>query len=906
MIEALLEQADRLAAGEQPAKARDLYAQICQLAPHRACYWLRLAELQYQLEQFGDGLRALEYALRLEPRNPAALLLASATLLETGGYAQAAQLAERVQHLEGGNRLAALLNQSMALLRLGQFTEALAAADAALTLDENQPVAHSTRGSALFSLGRHEEALAALDRTLALRPKHAPALINRAAVLRAMRRPAEALADVDTVLTEHPESLAALLNRAAALLDLERPEEALAALDRLLVRQPNHAKALLNCTLALLQLGRYPEALTIIQALRSAGQPVVGVLLAATETLLRQNRSVQALTWIDQGLVWHPDHPELLRGRIAVLLAQERYRSALAVAERLLAVTEPHRVAERLAVAAALNANGRFQDALAVLEQLPPAAQDDWQFHAKSGEALAVLGRSAEACAAFAAADRLNARAFRASYHDGPFQCRPADSLPPPVTPELIQVNFEFRRLEHGDWQDYDRRIAAIQQWTEASLTGGARSPLLPFRALFLPLSPVLRLAIARREAEWIAGTVAELTATGGRGSATPVAQEPARLKIGYVSADFREHPTAHLMRSLFRCHDRRRFEIYVYSLHSDDGSAYYRQIRDDSDQFVDLSSMDNAAAVRRIQTDEVSILVDLMAYTNFARPEIFARRPAPIQVNWLGFPGSSGAGYMDYLLADPVVLPADQAAFCTEQPAWLPECYQVNDRWQNIAETSVRRADHGLPDQGFVFCSFNQMQKLEPVLFAVWMRILGQTPGSVLWLHTHSEEAPEHLRAEAARHGIADERLMFAERLPKAQHLERHRLADLFLDTRIYNAHTTASDALWAGVPVLTCIGEAFPARVAASLLRAIGLPELITHSLEEYESLAVRLATRPAELAGLRAKLADHRLRMPLFDTERFARHLERAYELMWERHVQGLPPAPLHIPALPAMPD
>jgi predicted O-linked N-acetylglucosamine transferase (SPINDLY family) len=883
MIEALLEQADRLAAGGQPEKARDLYAQICQLAPHQARYWLRLAELQYELEQFGNGLQALEYALRLEPRNPTALLLASATLLETGGYAQAAQLAERVQNLEGGNRLAALLNQGMALLRLERFAEALTAVDAALALDENQPVAHSTRGSALFGLGRHEEALAAFDQTLALRPEHATALINRAAVLRAMRRPAEALADIDTVLANHPESPAALLNRAAALLDLEQPREALAALDRLLAGQPHHAKALLNRTLALLQLGRYPEALTTIHTLRSAGQPVVGVLLTATGILLRQNRMVQALAWIDQGLAWHPDHPELLRGRIAVLLAQERYRSALAAAERLLAVAKPDQVAERLAVAAAFNANGRFRETLAVLEPLPPAAQDDWQFHAKRGEALAILERSAEACVAFATADRLDARAFRTSYHDGPFHFRPADSLPPPVTPELIRVNFEFRRLEHGDWQDYDNRVAAIQQLTEASLARGDRSPLLPFRALFLPLSSALRLAIACREAEWIAETVAKSAATGGRGSAVAVAQEPARLRIGYVSADFREHPTAHLMRSLFRAHDRRRFEIYTYSLRGDDGSAYYRQIRDDSDQFVDLSGMENAAAVRRIQADEVDILVDLMAYTNFARPEIFALRPAPIQVNWLGFPGSSGAGYMDYLLADPVALPRDQAAFCTEQPVWLPECYQVNDRWQDIAETGIRRADHGLPDQGFVFCSFNQIQKLEPVMFAVWMRILERLPGSLLWLHTHSEETPE--------------------RLPKARHLERHRLADLFLDTRIYNAHTTASDALWAGVPVLTCIGEAFPARVAASLLQAIGLPELITHSLEEYEALAVRLATQPVELAGLRAKLADHRLRMPLFDTERFARHLERAYELMWERHVQGLPPTPLQVPPLPA---
>ena len=902
MIEALLEQADRLAAGGQTEKARDIYVQICQLAPHQARYWLRLAEWQYELEQFSDGLRALEYALRLEPRNPAALLLASATLLETGGYAQAAQLAERVQNLEGGNHLAARLNQGMALLRLEQFTEALAAADAALAIDDNQPAAHSTRGSALLGLGRHEEALAAFDRALALRPEHATALINRAAVLRIMRRPAEALADIDTVLANHPASPAALLNRAAALLDLEQPKEALAALDRLLVQQPSHAKALLNRTLALLQLGRYPEALTTIHALRSAEQPVVGVLLAAIETLMRQNRMVQALAWVDQGLAWHPDHPELLRGRIAVLLAQERYRSALAVAERLLTVTEPDQMAERLAVAAAFNANGRFQDALTVLEPLSPMARNDWQFHAKRGEALAILERSAEACAAFAIADRLDSRAFRANYHDGLFQLRPADSLPPPVTPELIQANFEFRRLEHGDWQDYDGRVITLQRLIETCLARDERSPLLPFRALFLPLSPALRLAIACREAEWIAET-AKPSATGEIKLAANAAPKPTRLRIGYVSADFREHPTAHLMRALFRCHDRRRFEIYTYSLLGDDGSAYYRQIRDDSDRFADLSGMENAVAARYIRDDGVHILVDLMTYTNFARPEIFARRPAPIQVNWLGFPGSSGAVYMDYLLADPVVLPPDQAAFYTEQPAWLPECYQVNDRWQDIAETGAGRADHSLPEQGFVFCGFNQMQKLEPVMFAVWMRILKRVSGSVLWLYTHSEEAPERLRAAATAQGVAGERLIFAERLPKAQHLERHRLADLFLDTRIYNAHTTASDALWAGVPVLTCLGEAFPARVAASLLRAIGLLELITHSLEEYEALAIRLATQPAALAALRATLADHRWRMPLFDTERFARHLEQAYHLMWERHAQGLPPAPLQIPPLPA---
>lgn len=900
MIENLVEQAERLAAGGQIEQARDRYAQICQLAPHRARFWLRLAELQFDLERFTDALRALEYALRLEPGNSAALLLASAALLETGDYQRASQLADQVANLGDGNRLAALSNKSAALLRLGRFDDALTAADAALAADENQATAHSNRGSALFGLGRNEEALAAFDQALALRPGHAVTSTNRAAVLRALQRPVEALAATDEALAAQPDFPAAQLNRAAALLDLDRNDEALAALDRLLARQPDHVKALQNRGLALLRLDRYQDALTAIRSLQSAGQSVAELMLSASDRLLGRSQPIQALGWIEQGLAWHPDHPELLRGQVAILLVQERYSAALATAERLLELAEPDRIEARLAVAAAFNASGRFQDALALLDALPVSAANDWRFQAKRGEALAGLDRFPEAQDCFAVADRLSGRAFRASYHDGPFQIRPADSRPPPVTPELARIQYEFRRLEHGDWRDYQNRISLIQRWTEAALARGDLSPLLPFRSLFLPLSSELRLAIARREAERLTETTPNLDVAATIPGRTDA--EPPRLKIGYVSADFREHPTAHLMRGLFRCHDRERFEICAYSLRGDDGSAYYRQIRDDCERFVDLSTADNTAAAQRIRADGVHILVDLMTYTNYARPEIFARKPAPIQAGWLGFPGSSGAGHMDYLLADPVVLPADQARFCTEQPVYLPECYQVNDRWQEIAETGSRRGEHGLPEQGFVFCCFNQIQKLEPVMFAVWMRVLGRVPGSVLWLYSRSEEAQERLRATADAHGIAGERLVFAGPLPKARHLERHRLADLFLDTRLYNAHTTASDALWAGLPVLTYPGETFPARVAASLLQAVGLPELIAGSLEDYEERAVRLATKPAELAELRAKLAGNRLRMPLFDTERFARHLERAYQSMWERHARRLPPEPIRVAPLP----
>ena len=899
MIEALVVQADRLAADGQLEQAKQLYMQICQFAPHRAHFWFRLAELQYRLECFKDCQQALEYALRLEPLNPSILLLATAVLLETGDYAKVILLADKIQDVDKNKRLDALLNKSTALLRLGRFAEVLPTIDMLLDLGDERPIVHANQGAALTGLGRHEEALSAFDRALQLRPEYGIVLINKSLVLRALHRPTEALTAIDKALAMDSTSAAALLNRAAALMDLQRYEEALITLDRLLAQQPKHIKALLNRALILLQLQRYPELLKAVHALWAIKQPTEEILLAASESQLRQGRLSQALAWIEQGLHWYPDHTALLRARVALLLAQERYRAAKSAAERLLTLVGPDQVPDRLAVAAALNATGQFEKSLSLLEALPSTAKDDWQFHAKLGEAWVGLNRFAEARTAFAAAERLAERPFRANYHDGFFQNRPTDSLLPSVTPELVWVNYQFRRLEHGDWQDYESRIATIQRLTEVCLERGESSPLLPFRALFLPIPQELRLAIARRESERLMESMAISGVAHEVGH--PVNGAAKRLKIGYLSADFHEHPTAHLMRGFFHCHDRQRFEIYGYALRHEADSAYYQRIKSDCDHFVDLSDMDNATAAQQIQNDGIDVLVDLMVYTNYSRPEIFCYRSAPIQVNWLGFPGSSGADYLDYVLVDPIVLPLEQAAFYTEQPIYLPDCYQVNDRWQEIAETGIQRTEQNLPEQGFVFCCFNQIQKLEPLMFSVWMRILLRVPGSVLWLYSESEEAQENLRAAAIACGVAGERLVFAKRLAKDRHLERHRLADLFLDTRIYGAHTTASDALWAGLPVLTCMGDVFPARVAASLLHAAGLPELITHSLTEYEEQAVRLATQPEELAVLRDKLAYNRMRTSLFDTERFVRHLERAYELMMERHMQGLVPTPLHVPSL-----
>jgi len=311
-------------------------------------------------------------------------------------------------------------------------------------------------------------------------------------------------------------------------------------------------------------------------------------------------------------------------------------------------------------------------------------------------------------------------------------------------------------------------------------------------------------------------------------------------------------------------------------------------------DRFVDLHFRSDTEAANLIRSLTIDILIDLTGYTHHSRPQILAARPAPIQVAFLGYPGTTGADFIDYVIADPIVAPMDQQSFFSEKIIHLPHCYQPNDSQKPIAEGCPSRAAAGLPDQGFVFCCFNNSFKITPDIFDIWMRLLRAIPGSVLWLLDANPTATDNLRREALARDVAPDRLVFAPRLPLPEHLARHRLADLFLDTLPCNAHTTASDALWAGLPVLTCLGSTFAGRVAASLLTAVGLPDLVTASLADYEALARRLAGNPGLLATLRHRLADNRLTTSLFDSARFARDLERAFETIWAKWNDEQPPA------------
>lgn len=370
------------------------------------------------------------------------------------------------------------------------------------------------------------------------------------------------------------------------------------------------------------------------------------------------------------------------------------------------------------------------------------------------------------------------------------------------------------------------------------------------------------------------------------------------KIHVGYLSFDFRDHPTSHLIAGLFEQHDRDRFHITALSYGHDDGSAHRKRIEQGVDAFIDMRGLGDLEAARKIHSQGSQILVDLMGHTTGTRLTIPALRPAPVQMYYLGYPGTIGGDFFDYTLVDKIIAPKSEAKYFGEKLAYMPDSYQINDHQQQFSDDVITRADFGLPDDKFVFCCFSLAHKIEPTMFESWTNILSRVPDSVLWIYVVEEEGRRNLRNLMKARGLDPARLIFADREPKDRHLSRLKLADLGLDTRIYNGHTTTSDTLWAGTPVVTLKGKHFASRVSASLLNAIKLPELVADNFKEFEDIAVKLATDSKAKAKLDKKLEKNRLTTPLFDTPLFTRNLENLYEQMWQRYLDGKKPAHLSV--------
>jgi protein O-GlcNAc transferase len=439
------------------------------------------------------------------------------------------------------------------------------------------------------------------------------------------------------------------------------------------------------------------------------------------------------------------------------------------------------------------------------------------------------------------------------------------------------------------DWPSLAQAHARLKQHVAVQLQMGQRPCESPFLSFTLSPDPAYNLRTAKAWSHWLMehqGMCEENFSFDERRCKKRV------LTIGYLSQRFRNAATGQLMAGLFGKHDKDRFRIIAYSWGADDGSYYRRKIEHDVDRFVDIRHLSDSQAARCIYDDQVDILIDLMGWMHGNRMGILARRPAPVQVNYLGYPSTTGAPFIDYMLADRVVIPPVQKRFYTEKIVYLPDCYQANDPDPPVDRHPAERASFGLPDNTFVFCSFSNDYKIEPDVFNAWMTILKSVPDSVLWLLVRAPTARRNLRREAKMRSVDPKRLIFAEPLPKEKHLARLKLADLALDTLTVNGHTTAVDALWAGVPLITVQGSHFASRVASSILSAIGLDELVSRTLSDYEAMAIQIARDGRSIKALKVKLEMNRSSRPLFDLKRFVRNLECAYEQVWGYYLSGMP--------------
>lgn len=633
-------------------------------------------------------------------------------------------------------------------------------------------------------------------------------------------------------------------------------------------------------------------------ATRSTAPHFLATTKRQAEAALSERRYAAAAELFRQVLTHAPDdlesHADLVR-----CLAEVDKKAGIAHAREVLQ-RHPDDRPLRMELGELFMRTSQYDTAAGIFGGVVEEGPDFAFGHFKLGQAYLYAHRNEEALASFekALALGIDNAAVRVAIADCLWRLDRAEEaiaaykIGIAMEPDDIDLHAKYfinKRLA-CDWSEFEADLRKIEQ----ACVGERRAAIDPFNVIAAGAGP---LAQRLNTDKWVRRYGAPLPA--------PAARRPAvtgQLRVGYISRDFRRHATALLMAQLFERHDRTRFEITAYSYGPQDTSGMRRRLIEGFDRFVDIAGMSDGEAAERIRDDGVDILVDIKGHANGARAGIVALRPAPLQVNFLVYPGTLGGRLADYIISDRFISPFECEAHYSEKIVHLPDTYQVNDTKRLIADPGPSRAECGLPEGAFVFCSFNDSYKITPALFDVWMRLLAQVPDAVLWLLAKTEAVERSLRREAAARGVDPSRLVFAPRIGVPDHLARQRHGDLFLDCLEVNAHTTASEALWAGLPVLTCVGEAFASRVAGSLLHAAGLPELVTHTMDDYEARALELARERGELRALRDRLAATRLSVPLFDIDRFTHHLELAYERMWQIHLEGRPPEHFAVAGLP----
>lgn len=680
-----------------------------------------------------------------------------------------------------------------------------------------------------------------------------------------------------------------LVERAAERHAAGQFAEAESAYRQILREEPDHPEALQLLGVLLAQGGRLAAGAELMQRSLALNPAQAGVHANLGNALIGLEQYADALRHLDRAQALAPDMPGAWINHGGALIVLGRLEEAVASCSQAVAVA-PHSIVPILNRAKALEGLARYEAALADYGHAIRLQPDNAAAHARRGLLLLDINNPAEALPSLQSAlthGLRNAQVHHALGRALALLGRLADAAAALKALELIDPYHEGARglrlhlqMCTFDWSGWNSTSTILEE-IEA---GRLASP--PFALLALTDSPGLQLQCAelqRRCTELPASPPAVPHWTGPR-------HGHERLRIGYLSADLTEHAMAYLMAGVFEQHDRRRFETMAFALRKDEHSVTGRRVRAAFERVIDAAGLSDAAIAARVRAEEVDVLVDLMGHTGGCRAGVLAHRPAPVQVSYLGFPASIGRSIADYIVADEFVIPPERRGSYGESVVYLPDCFQANDDRRSAAAPSPSRAQVGLPAGAFVWCSFHSSYKINPPLFDVWARLLLATPGSVLWVYCDSDAALRNLQREALSRGLSPERIIAAPKASYGQHLARIGLADLCLDTWPFNGGTTTSDALWAGVPVVTYAGRSFASRMSGSLLRCAGLEDLVTGSLEDYERAALDAARDARRLQEFRMRLAANRGVNPLFDTARFCRHLEAAYAEMHARRQRG----------------
>lgn len=903
------------------------YTKAIALRPDYAKAFSNQGVVLQRLGRLEDAVSSFRYALSLDPQLSDAQNNLGNILEELGQYEEALCCYDRALAIYP-RYVEALNNRGSVLQAMKQLQASLESYDRAIFFAPDYAVAHSNRGVALRSLHRLDEALESIETAISLKPSYAEAYVNRGNVLRDLGEFSRALASYDEALAlcsdwsrvhrlrgevlcemgDHEMGIKSFLKAialepsdakshlclGATQQRLAAHSEAIRSFRRAVELGAESAAAFNNLGLSYWSIGQYEDSLSCYERAIQINPEFVDAIANRANVLARLGRNEEALESYEEALILDPGFAEVYCNLGALMQQTEDLSRSLQYYDKAIALNPTYAEAH-CNRGVVLQKMRRLDEALEAYDHAILLRKEYAEGYSNRGTAYQELHRYKDALRDFERAIELKpdwAVAYnncgtvlqRLQQYERAAECYQRALQNDPKYPYLPGLFLHMKQFL-CDWEGFEEKFADLVAGIEAG-----EKVALPFQMLSLTDSSSLQRRAAEIYVENRYRTNALTSCFRSRRSR--------RIRIAYFSADFHQHATCYLAAELFARHNRDKFEIFGFSLGPDYQDAMRQRVVSSMDHFFDVRQMSDEEIATLCHEKEIDLAVDLNGFTSNSRLSLFAERVAPIQVSYLGYPGTLAVDFIDYLVADPIVLPETCREHYSEKILYLPDSYQVNDSTREIALDPLTRTDAGLPDDAFVFCCFNNNYKILPEVFSSWMRLLMKVEGSVLWLLEDNVWARKNLCREAERRGIDSSRLVFAPRLSNAEHLGRHQLADLFLDTWPYNAHTTASDALWSGLPVLTRVGKSFASRVAASLLEAVGLSELITDSLEAYENLALALASDSSRLRNLKSTLLQNKRTAPLFDSARFTAHLEGAYLAAYERHRAGLSPETIRI--------